>query len=988
MLFTPKSINVTCVLCCAVAALALNPARVSAQTPATANSNTAARGAGVITGQVSNRATGAFLEGARVELGSQSVLTDREGRFVITGVPSGSHRLSVTYTGLDAQSVPVQLAGGERAVADVALTSEIYSLAPFNVSGEREGNALAITQQRNAANVKNILSADAFGNVADQNIGNFLQRVPGISTKGDEGEIYQVQVRGVSADMSSVTIDGTRAANGTNRSDRTRAVEVDKIPADFIETIEVTKALTPDMDADSIGGAVNLKTKSALDRKGRVISFTAGASYNVDRETFRPMGSLMYSDRLGADQKLGVMFTSSFAKTHKPRESVQLEWLQTPDTTQPVWYYINSLGVDELQHTRAGVGLRLDYKLSDAHRVYFNTMYSYFADDLDRHWVRMNGVNASRVRPGWTNTVTETFNHALLTQRNVRDRDTVTMNYQVGGESRFGNGKLDYSANYSHSEGNNVRQLSAHTVAGVGFRLDASRSIQFPDIVQTSGPDVRDPANATLSEVTEIFDKAKDRVQGAEANYRQKLSFELPTSLKAGFRYRGQKRIVDRNESRYTYLGADGVAGRNPATGVNDDNLASFFEAGSSRQLVDGRYTGFPFTDPAKVMAALHSTPQLFVKDGTNTVRTQLVNDTTASEDVYAGYIMGDIRLGRLTLTGGVRTEETNVSALGVVQEITPEEAARRRAWVGVVTVAEQERRTLAEYGNHRRATSKYRDFFPSIHAKFEPIRGLVARASYSTGIGRPNFGDIIPNTTVDNTLLRVSSNNVALKPQYADSYDLSLDYYFEPSGLVSVGAFRKDIRDFIHSVNGGRIPGGANNGFGGQYEGYELSTNANGGHARIRGLEFAYQQQFSFLPGFWRGFGFFGNYTYLQTSGDYGRTGTAVTAGELEDFTPRTANLGLSYIGHRWTIRVKYNYTATRLASFNSLVERRLYWLGYRQTDLNIKYDLTPHFSVFADVINVFDTPTQDQYYYIESRAKRSELFAPAIKFGVSGRF
>ena len=600
----------------------------------------------------------------------------------------------------------------------------------------------------------------------------------------------------------------------------------------------------------------------------------------------------------------------------------------------------------------------------------------------------MNGVNATRVRPGFTDTVTETFNHTLLTNRNVRDRDTITMNYQVGGVSTFGRGKLDYGANFSESEGNNVRQLTSHTVAGVGFRLDAARSIKFPDIVQTSGPDIYDPANALLSEVTEIYDVAKDRVRGAEANYRQQFSFAQPVSVKTGVRYRGQRRVVDRNENRYSYVGADGVAGRNAATGLNDDNLARFFETGNNRRLVNGRYPAFPFTDPTKVMAALKSTPQLFIEDGTNTVRTQLINDTAATEDIYAGYVMGDVRLGRLTLTGGVRLEETNVTGTGVVQEVTAAELARRRAWVGVVTVEEQERRAQAEYGARRTATSKYQDVFPSLHAKFEPLRGLVARASYSTGVGRPNFSDIIPNTTVENTLLRVSTNNVALRPQYADSYDLSLEYYFEPVGLVSVGAFRKDIRKFIHSVNGGRIAGGSDNGFGGLYEGYELSTNANGGKARVRGLEFAYQQQFSFLPGFWRGFGFFGNYTYLQTSGNYGRIGSEVTAGELEDFTPRTANLGLSYIGHRWTIRVKHNYTATRLASFNALPERRLYWLGYRQTDLNIKYDFSPRLSVFADMINVFDTPTQDQFYSIESRARRSEDFAPAIKFGISGRF
>ena len=155
-----------------------------------------------------------------------------------------------------------------------------------------------------------------------------------------------------------------------------------------------------------------------------------------------------------------------------------------------------------------------------------------------------------------------------------------------------------------------------------------------------------------------------------------------------------------------------------------------------------------------------------------------------------------------------------------------------------------------------------------------------------------------------------------------------------------------------------------------------------------VRGVEFAYQQQFSFLPGFWRGFGLFANHTYLKTSGNYGMRGAQITAGELEDFTPRTTNVGVSYTGYGWTLRVKYNRTSTRLASFNAAPERRLYWLAFDQTDVNLRYDWSPRLGFFVDVINIFDEPTQDQYYYIPSRAKRSEEFSTAVKFGITGRF
>ena len=182
---------------------------------------------------------------------------------------------------------------------EIALTAKIYAMEAFTVAGEREGNALAITQQRNATNVKNVISADAFGNIADQNLGNLFMRLPGVAEEILEGEVASVAVRGISADINAVTVDGTRSASG-NTGEMSRGFAIDRIPADFVERIEVTKALTPDMDGDSIGGAINLRTKSPLDRKGRFISYMAGTSWNLDRDTFKPIGSVSFSDTFGA----------------------------------------------------------------------------------------------------------------------------------------------------------------------------------------------------------------------------------------------------------------------------------------------------------------------------------------------------------------------------------------------------------------------------------------------------------------------------------------------------------------------------------------------------------------------------------------------------------------------------------------------------------------------------------------------------------------
>jgi iron complex outermembrane receptor protein len=210
-----------------------------------------------VTGSVVNAATRAFLEGAQVTLVGtpHDALTGRDGQFQLTGVAPGEHTLEVTYTGLDPQRRTITVAPGRNVIPVLGLTSDIYLLDTFTVSGEREGSAAAITAQRHAANVKSVVATDTFGHVVDGNIGEMLKRVSGIATNLNEGEVDQVFVRGIGSAFSAVTLDGTRLPS-PGKGKKSRNFEVDKLPADYIESIEVIKSPTPDMDADSVGGAV------------------------------------------------------------------------------------------------------------------------------------------------------------------------------------------------------------------------------------------------------------------------------------------------------------------------------------------------------------------------------------------------------------------------------------------------------------------------------------------------------------------------------------------------------------------------------------------------------------------------------------------------------------------------------------------------------------------------------------------------------------
>lgn len=347
-------------------AAALTPVALAAETA----------GPHIVSGRVVNKATGQYLEGAQVQVvgSTRSALTTRMGYFELGGLPAGQQQLSVSYAGLDPQTVSANVAGPRTDIGEVALTAVVYRLDAFVVPGEREGNALAITQQRNAPNVKNIMSSDAFGNIADDNIGNLLVRMPGVSGQILTGKVTYIRIRGIDPNMNAVTVDGTRPGSGGTRAPLDRRFEIDSIPADFVDQIEITKAPTPDIDADSIGGSVNLKTKSALSQKGRVVSFRVGTTYGTSRKTLKPQGSFMYSDLLGRERNLGVMITGSFSAASNPRDTNFGAWEPTPDITRPAYFTLSSAGEDFYEIKRGSLGARFDYRLNANSTVYLNLM--------------------------------------------------------------------------------------------------------------------------------------------------------------------------------------------------------------------------------------------------------------------------------------------------------------------------------------------------------------------------------------------------------------------------------------------------------------------------------------------------------------------------------------------------------------------------------------------------------------------------------------
>ena len=226
-----------------------------------------------LTGTVSNTATGNLLEGAKIELPQLGVsaLADNTGRYVLSGLPPGTHDVVVSYIGLDALHQQVTVAPG-RTTRNFDLTSGVYRLDALRVTGEREGDAAAITAQRNATNVKNIVSTDSFGYLPNMSVGEVAIFLPGVAgNPAEEGHISTLSVRGMPPGLGSVTVDGGILSSQGARSRETR---VHVITGAMFDQLELITGHTPDKGAEGLGGAVNFKSRSPLNlREKRRVTY-------------------------------------------------------------------------------------------------------------------------------------------------------------------------------------------------------------------------------------------------------------------------------------------------------------------------------------------------------------------------------------------------------------------------------------------------------------------------------------------------------------------------------------------------------------------------------------------------------------------------------------------------------------------------------------------------------------------------------------------
>ena len=992
------------ILLCAVASLFViltNPSRAAEPTAK-----------GRLSGSVTSKSTGSALQGAVVVVPAlnRSALTDNTGRYIFYDLPSGAVEVVVSYAGFLEQTQPAVVQAGATVELPFDMAnSDVVALEKFTVSAVKEGQSLALTEQRNAPNVKTVAALDEWGILPTQNVGELASRLPGVSfaVDTDDNVINGVSIRGQPANFTRLNIDGM-ASTGVGGDGRNATLY--SFSGAQYEQIEIIAGQTPDKRADSLGGQLNLVTRSPLAMKEkRRINYNISARWAPpfsDRTALRaahamhPTASLSYAEVFsifGGKRNLGISVVASYTENVNPQASNTLLYRNAVDAVVPFVDYADFYGINH--RGVAGLSFKADYRYADNGYLSFNVLYNEgaepfyrrttitpFAGNTTTATLDVNGLptGTGAILPGFTANTTDIRAVAGSTMRLGTDAFSFysqNPTFTLSGKNEFGRLKLSYGARYSYTHfdsgtgpENQGGTLNIRTTLPIGFTLDNS-NLDGKVFTQTAGPNLFDPLTfrppGPATSTNWAFTRRKTLADTTEKTVRFDATYSfntsIPISIKSGFDY--SNRFVDQGKGKdrqwRRVVGAPAITGTLvPITRFEQVNL------GGQR---------LPVFDPTSVSPEL-SNPALWTEDVAFAAARPFVFRRQLREKVPAGYIQSQARISRLTVLAGVRVEKVEAETLNYFRRITPESLLELDPF----------KKAVLEFQDVTRKGA-YTKAFPSIHFAYDITANLKARASWSTSYGRPTIQQLAPTPTVNETTRTVTAGNAGLRPQLGENIDLKLEYYFKANGAVSLGYFKKTITDFLSPTGSliGQVADGADNGFDGLFGGFDVFASTNLGTATAEGLEFDYRQRLTFLPGLLKGLTLSANYTVLRTNGNFGGT-VARKSNDVPGFIPRTGNVRVLYAYKKFGASVDVNYTSQHIApgGFAAIGSP----INFYREDLfavntGVTFKLRPDVTFYANISNILEAETKS-FRFIETRPRSVNNGALTMSVGVTGQF
>ncbi|MEO1652494.1 MAG: carboxypeptidase-like regulatory domain-containing protein, partial [Bacteroidota bacterium] len=493
---------------------------------------------GTVTGRVVDE-NGLGLPGANVFIESLSIgaPSDVDGDYVLFNVPAGQHSLTISFIGYQMVQQSITVPDGAAIEVNIKMEPGAQVGDAILVLGDRlKGQAKALNKQRAKLNVTNVVAADQIGRFPDANIGESLRRVPGIAVQNDQGEARDIVLRGLARQLNSVMLNGDRvpSAEGDNRN-----IQLDLIPSDMIQTIEVNKTLTPDMDADAIGGSVNLVTRAAPN--GLRVSGTAASGFNFIRNNPTFIGNIVLGNRF-FDNKVGVVLGASYNNQDYGSDNFEGEW--TEDDGQIFMEEFDIRRYD-VQRIRRSFSASVDYKINPSNSLTFRTIYNWRDDWENRFRFRVTDVEADG-NGGFVGAIERQTKGGIGSDRVDfrRLEDQRVYNASLMGEHIIANKvELTWMASYARaSEDRPNERYIGYIVEDIPISVDVSNP-ETPLLGALNAADVA-PSNFELDELTEENRFTRERNYNARIDLKIPLTaFSQPGFIKFGGRYRRLEKL-------------------------------------------------------------------------------------------------------------------------------------------------------------------------------------------------------------------------------------------------------------------------------------------------------------------------------------------------------------------------------------------------------------------------------------------------------------
>lgn len=911
-----------------------------------------------LSGTVSDANTGEPLIGAAVQImdTKSGDITDLEGRFLFTNLPVKRGSLLVRYVGYDVDTVRFDL--DERHDLTISMVPVSTELEEVQVLGRFEGQQKALYEQKIADNIKNVVASEQIKLFPDMNAAEAVQRIPGITLQRDQGEGRFVQVRGTPPELTNFNVNGEQIPSPEGD---VRYVGLDVISSDQIEFIEVTKALTPDMDADGIGGNVNIVTKTAESFVPNISASLAGG-YNNLMKTPNYQGQFSFGQRYN---KFGFHINGSYYENNQGSHNMEFKFVNRVTQDNPEFHPVYDdiqLRHYEITRKRTGLSATLDYRFNANSSLYLRAMYNKFSDDETRSRIRY------RVGSGTIISDDKFLEPTIV--RDVKDRVKIqeinTVN--LGGENRVLGGKLDYEVAYSTAVEDQPNRMEAafETYYNLNVILLDLEEYNWPRIILPTAEDslhAFDLSNYEFEELLMVNSMTTDR------NLTYKVNYEYPINLfnQEGFiKFGGKIRQKRKERDNRAFLYNDYYKvfkDRNPSDDIDrrvylqvgpEFSMENVATGPVESNLLGRGYDMWLTPDPGEMRNFYEFYSQNFALDEAGTKDETYSEDYVARENIYAGYAMFRQNVNKLMVLGGVRYERTDVNYQGYDFQIY-----KGRFFQG-----------LEEMESER----TYEFLLPQVHLKYRlnPNTNFRLAATYS--YSRPNFEDILPYKQED--IDEVQFGNPNLIFPVALNIDLLAETYLKQGGLVSGGLFYKKIDDFIFyykrfvHLDSSFSTAGLK----------EVTMAQNGLEAFVYGAEVNSNVKFSFLPGFLGNFGVYFNYTYTYSEAYInkrvetenldnvfiydGGDGEFVLDSDETEMIPlpgqamHTANLALFYDADRFYAKLAGNFHDAFLIELGQEKAFDEYYDRAFHLDFSADYRLNDRFNIFVDLVNITDAP------------------------------